>query len=183
MMTANAVQIEETEALSHRQQLLFDQTLVPGRAPLRVSAAVFHIGPFTFNTKAAAKDRARSILYREPIGRTINNDDREEFQILCYLLQRHPDVQQKLAGSEISHFSTITEETPGAWQATTHFILHRVDGTSEDFSFHKCLDAKQHGIITTNSSSGSSSSGSSSSSSSGSMDTADIGSDPAGATF
>jgi hypothetical protein len=80
---------------------------------------------------------------------------------LQHLLQRHPDAQRKI-GCGISYFSASHNLMPGCYHTTKHFVLHRQDGSSTDFSYKKCLDSKQQQLLEATSSSSSSSTSTSS---------------------
>ena len=91
------------------------------------------IGGYLFPTKKAAKEKARNILNNSDPGQTIGEDGAS---FLLALVRLHPNAEEKI-GVGVSHFSIETEKTFGR---TRHFVLHRVDGTSTDFSFIACID-------------------------------------------
>lgn len=93
-----------------------------------------NIGLHSFKTKSAAKEYIRATRDRYPIdGIKIDSSD-EHF--LHDLFARHPEANDKL-GAGISHF---TVETDPVFRKTRHFMVHRKDGTSTDFSFNACID-------------------------------------------
>lgn len=59
----------------------------------------------------------------------------KDFNILLDLLSFHPSSLKKI-GCGISYFTT--EDSP-YHRGQKFFVLHRKDGTKEDFSFVKCL--------------------------------------------
>jgi hypothetical protein len=91
------------------------------------------IGNLRFPTKGAAVKHYQGILYRHAIGVRIPEPDATE---LGWLLERHHEYRQKL-GAGIDHF--ITENAP---YGTRGFRIIRIDQTSTDFSYLKCIDGK-----------------------------------------
>jgi Protein of unknown function (DUF3223) len=89
------------------------------------------IGELFFPTKAQALGHFRKMLFRyEPDG-AIGKDDTRE---LLWLLARHPDADQK-RGAGVIGFG-VEELSAGL----RRFRIIRVDGSSTDFSFRKCID-------------------------------------------
>ncbi len=95
-----------------------------------------NIGLHSFRTKSAAKEYIRATRDRYPIdGVKIEGPD-EYF--LHALLALHPEASDKI-GSGIRHF---TVETDPEFRRTRHFMVHRTDGSSTDFSFNACIDGR-----------------------------------------
>src|SRR5688572_18481074 len=95
------------------------------------------IGPLEFQSKAEAKQYARSILGQYLDHQTITEQD-DSF--LRDLIAIHPEAVAKV-GCGISHFSSQTDPI---WKTTRHFVLVRTDGSTTDFSFHTCLDGSNN---------------------------------------
>jgi Protein of unknown function (DUF3223) len=57
----------------------------------------------------------------------------EDFEFLLWLLDRHPRASEKI-GDGVASF-TVQPIAMG----TRGFIIHRVDGSSTDFSYYKCI--------------------------------------------
>ncbi len=93
------------------------------------------IGAHQYPTKKAAKDFIISIRDRYPDSDLIVGDDHI---FLSELLWIHPEAGDKI-GAGISHFTVATDAVFGR---TRHFVVHRSDGTSTDFSFHACLNGR-----------------------------------------
>jgi Protein of unknown function (DUF3223) len=91
------------------------------------------IGSLCFATKSAAVKHFQNILYRHAIGVPIPEPDATE---LGWLLERHHEYKQKL-GAGIDYF--ITEN---AVYGTRGFRIIRIDKSSTDFSYLKCIDGK-----------------------------------------
>lgn len=91
------------------------------------------IGPLDFRTKAAAKEFFRAIRDAYGSGERLSEEDAAHLHVL---IARHPEAEAKI-GCGISHF---TVERDVVFGTTRHFTLHRVDGSSTDFSFHACVD-------------------------------------------
>jgi Protein of unknown function (DUF3223) len=82
--------------------------------------------------KKQAKDRCHEI-----VGRTADYQSvtKEDFEFLLWLLDRHPRVAEKI-GDGVASF-TVQPIAMG----TRGFIIHRVNGSSTDFSYYKCISA------------------------------------------
>src|SRR5277367_3562126 len=91
------------------------------------------IGSVSFKSKKDAFEHIRGILHRYKDGEKVGED-----QFLRDLLALHQDAVQKI-GVGISHF-TVSKDPE--WGTTRHFVAVRVDGSSTDFSFDKCLTGK-----------------------------------------
>jgi hypothetical protein len=81
--------------------------------------------------KADAKDRCRAIIEALADGQMIAADEDVEF--LRRLLDRHPCAAEKI-GQGVAGFSVQTVKL-----GTRCLVVHRVDGTSTDFSYYKCI--------------------------------------------
>lgn len=91
------------------------------------------IGELKFATQKAALAFAREIRDRYEDGQKIFGSDAA---FLEDLLALHPEADQKF-GKGISHFSVQRDSVFGT---TRHFVVHRKDGTSTDFSFKSCIE-------------------------------------------
>lgn len=93
------------------------------------------IGNLIFRTKKAAIEHMKPILNGPPIHATLSGPDHT---FLLDLLALHPDANAKI-GKGVSHFTVEWNE-----YSQRGFQLHRVDGTSTDFSVYKCFDGKHN---------------------------------------
>lgn len=91
------------------------------------------VGEVQFPSQKAALDFARQIRDRYVDGEKITRSDAV---FLADLLSLHPEADQKF-GVGITHFSVQTDAVFGK---TRHFVVHRKDGTSTDFSFKSCIE-------------------------------------------
>lgn len=91
------------------------------------------IGEEVFPTKKAALEAIREIRDRYPDGVPLALDDD---RFMRSVLTLHPEADLKI-GVGISHFTVITETEFGG--RNRHFVVHRVLGSSTDFSFKHCL--------------------------------------------
>ncbi len=82
--------------------------------------------------KTKAKDRCREIIGTLENGESVRSDDAE---FLLWLLDRHPRAAEKI-GQGVAGFTVQS-----AVMGTRCFVVHRVDGSSTDFSFHSCITA------------------------------------------
>jgi hypothetical protein len=98
--------------------------------PKRVA---IQVGSQAFYSKKEAKEFCRVIVSQYPDYQRLAPVD-DDF--LRDLIQLHPQVEEKV-GAGISHFSIALD---GEWKKTRHFVVHRLDGTSTDFSYHTCID-------------------------------------------
>jgi hypothetical protein len=92
------------------------------------------IGSLRFTKKAEATEWFRRILHRHPAYEPIPEPDAAH---LGWLFERHPKFVSK-CGAGVSHF--YVHITPFD---TRGFALARVDGSTTDFSFLKCIHAKE----------------------------------------
>lgn len=106
---------------------LFGRSRVRRKPVFRVLAAVFFVGEQRFKSKAAATEHARSLLNGHAIGARVSAAGDHRF--LADLLQLHPHASEKI-GAGIAFFSVTSQD-----RKTRCFIVHRVDGSSTDFSF------------------------------------------------
>ncbi len=93
----------------------------------------------TFNTQADMRKYTQEILYRNA-GQTLSGDD---LSFVLGLLDRHPARDKKIG----SGIDCICAEATGTYSMilrknTLCFVIHRTDGTNEDFSFNKCISGK-----------------------------------------
>lgn len=82
--------------------------------------------------KTKARDRCREIIGDLENGELVKGDDAE---FLFWLLERHPRAAEKI-GQGVASFSVQS-----AQMGTRCFVVHRVDGSSTDFSFYSCITA------------------------------------------
>lgn len=82
--------------------------------------------------KTKARDRCREIIGDLENGELVKGDDAE---FLFWLLERHPRAAEKI-GQGVAGFSVQS-----AQMGTRCFVVHRVDGSSTDFSFCSCITA------------------------------------------
>lgn len=87
-------------------------------------------GSLHFAKKGDAENYLMDMLNRYDLGDRVSADDAV---VLKAALAQHPDAAAK-AGSGISHFSVRS----GGF-GTKCFWVNRTDGTTEDFSFRKCI--------------------------------------------
>jgi hypothetical protein len=111
--------------------------------------------------KKAAKQRCQELLQRPGTHVSLQSADGA---FLMPLLQRHHDAAGK-TGCGITHF-TVECSSVGVFKPVPHFVLHRKDGTSTDFSYNKCINSKPAAAAAAAGSSNTPSNSSSSSSSS-----------------
>lgn len=64
--------------------------------------------------------------------------DDEDHGLICGLLACHPETIEK-TGAGVAYFSI---ETDAVFGRTRHFVVHRIDGSHSDFSFHACIDGR-----------------------------------------
>jgi hypothetical protein len=98
------------------------------------------IGEKLFKTKGAAAEFIREILYRYEIGVNLTGDDH---YFIYDLLLLHPERDDKI-GAGVEGFSVSRD---GRFGTTKHFSINRIDGTSVDFSFAKCLSSNANDPI------------------------------------
>ena len=89
------------------------------------------IGERNFSSATEAKNYYRQILNSGEVSRLLNEF---EFAALMDLLSLHPRSVDKI-GSGVHAFTIELNE-----YKKRAFILHRVDGSKEDFSYLKCID-------------------------------------------
>lgn len=93
------------------------------------------IASLAFPTKKQAKEFFREIRDRYPDGVQLAEEDDRPLRDLIAI---HPEAVTKI-GCGISHFTVATESRFGR---TRHFVIHRVDGSSTDASFHSAIDGR-----------------------------------------
>lgn len=93
------------------------------------------IGGQVFRTKGEAKKFFGGIRDRYPDGAPLGPEDDA---LLRELLACHPEAADK-TGTGVAHF---TVETDFHYGRTRHFTVHRVDGSSTDFSYYACINGR-----------------------------------------
>lgn len=88
------------------------------------------LGPMDFATRGDATSYLRSILRRYDVGDRVNALDE---QVLRAALARHPEAKVKI-GCGVAHFSVRSADF-----GSKCFWLNRTDGTTEKFSYKKCV--------------------------------------------
>lgn len=99
----------------------------------------FTVGPFTFGTKTEATQAVRDVLHNTKPGTHLDGPDLE---LLVGLVNLHEKGDVKI-GPGIASISVqiIEYGQPGFW-------IHRVDGTSTDFSYRKAFSRpSRHGEL------------------------------------
>lgn len=91
------------------------------------------IGEHVFLRQIDALSHFKEILNRYKLWETINGPDADD---LDALLKRHKDVAGKI-GSGVRAFKVIQDEYKGRC-----FGIERIDGTTEDFSYVRCVTQK-----------------------------------------
>lgn len=91
------------------------------------------IGERRFPSQQAALAFARAIRDRYGDGDKVAPADAA---FLEDLLRLHPEADQKI-GVGVANFSVQTDPVFGR---TRHFVVHREDGSSTDFSFKSCIE-------------------------------------------
>lgn len=92
----------------------------------------FVLGSRSFNSKKAVDDYMRQILHAAVIGRPLTGDD---FCAVFDLLLRHPECDKKIGAG----VAALTVQAEPRWN-TRHFQITRIDGSTTDFSFKKCIN-------------------------------------------
>jgi hypothetical protein len=91
------------------------------------------ISDLSFASKKSAFEYIRKIRDSYPDGAVLDHSDD---LFIRWLLALHTEATVKI-GCGISHFTVATEKEFGG--KNRHFVLHRHDGCSSDFSFLHCL--------------------------------------------
>lgn len=87
----------------------------------------------TFTTKKAATAFMRELVARQVLGEWIMGDD----MAACMdLLQHHPEREDKV-GCGVTGFTTRIDPE---WGNHRQLVLHRVDGSSTDWSWTQCIN-------------------------------------------
>ncbi len=94
------------------------------------------IGVRRFSSKDAAKKFVRSIVKSYPDHEKISDSTHDAF--LRDLIQIHPDGAEKI-GAGIDYFTIKHDDKAGK---TRHFLIHRIDRSLADFSWHCCIDGR-----------------------------------------
>lgn len=95
----------------------------------------YRIGPLGFRTQQDIRVHLRHLFDKYAVDAVVDDDNDHEF--LIALLERHPERDAKV-GCGVHHFSR--EQNPD-WP-TPGFRLHRLDGSSTDFSTAQCISGK-----------------------------------------
>lgn len=93
---------------------------------------MIQIGNAVFKTKKAAVEHIREVLYRYPPNQPLGGVD---LIFICDLLLLHPDADSKIGAG----IKSIIVEDEVEFNKTRHFSVVRIDGSSDNFSFNKCL--------------------------------------------
>lgn len=96
---------------------------------------IITVGDLPFPTKASAKEHFRAIRDRYGDGERLSAEDQG---VVFDLLGLHPESCSKV-GCGLAFFTVETEREFGR---TRHFVIHRLDGSFTDFSFHACIDGR-----------------------------------------
>jgi hypothetical protein len=88
--------------------------------------------------KTKARDKCREIIAAIENGELVTGDDAE---FLLWLLDRHPRAAEKI-GQGVAGF-TVQSASMG----TRCFVVHRMDGSSTDFSFQSCITAPDGTVL------------------------------------
>lgn len=107
----------------------------PSASPDPDMATPIAIAGLTFPTKGEAKKFFGTIRDRYDDGVRLSEEDHG---LIRGLLACHPETKEK-TGAGIAYFCIETDKEFGR---TRHFVVHRVDGSSSDFSFHACIDGR-----------------------------------------
>jgi hypothetical protein len=94
--------------------------------------ARYRIGTQVFARKKDAVDRIKTVLQGTPPGASLDSDN---LALVLDLLQMHPDADRKMGPG----IRAIRVEKNGAQDWQRSFVVHRTDGSIEDFSYQKCL--------------------------------------------
>lgn len=92
------------------------------------------IGTIAFPTKTKAEKYVSSLLKKYSIGQRVEADDHE---FLVALLSRHHEQEEK-AGCGVAYFTRGQHPE----YKTPCFLLHRVDGSTTDFSTATCISGE-----------------------------------------
>lgn len=93
----------------------------------------------TFKTQGALVDRVREIIKRNKPGVMV---DLFDTSFLRSLLDMHPEAAQKIGGGVVGFSVEDNPLYPGP--KARGLRLHRVDGSSTDFSFWECIRPTPH---------------------------------------
>jgi hypothetical protein len=96
---------------------------------------MYLIGAKRFTTKAAITEWFSVMLLRHDVGEQVDGADGVD---LAALLEKHPNYQLKIADG-VAGFTVLRGQF-----GTRCFGIVRPDGSSEDFSYMKCIGAMEH---------------------------------------
>lgn len=88
------------------------------------------LGSLHFAKKGDAYAHLKAMLHRYEIGDRVSASDAD---VLMAALQNHPDAAAKIGGG-VTHFSVRSADF-----STKCFWVNRTDGTTEKFSYQKCV--------------------------------------------
>jgi hypothetical protein len=87
-----------------------------------------------FPSQKAAKEHFKAMLARHDLGSEIKGEDAE---MLMRLIALHPHAKRKVgAGVEMLYTGCVPGKAKGFW-------LRRVDGSTTDFSYIRCVDGER----------------------------------------
>jgi hypothetical protein len=87
-----------------------------------------------------AKKRCQELLKRPGTTISLQSSDGAFLMQLLRSMQRHHKAAEKI-GCGITHF-TVELSSVGGFSPAPHFVLHRLDSSSTDFSYNKCISSK-----------------------------------------
>ena len=88
------------------------------------------LGDRTFKTKKEMEAYFRAMLHSYDKGEKVSENHKRQ---LMELISHHPNAREKMTPG-IAGFSVA-----GAQYGSKCFMIRRIDGTMEDFSFYKCI--------------------------------------------
>lgn len=103
---------------------------------IKITLMQIVIGARCFSSKDAAKNFVRSIVKSYSDYERISDATHDAF--LRDLIQLHPDAAEKI-GAGIDYFAVKHDDKTGK---TRHFLIHRIDKSLADFSWHCCIDGR-----------------------------------------
>lgn len=102
---------------------------------------MYWIGKQQFEHKGAARAEVRRILHSYPAGHTLKKPDAE---LIVDLLAMHPEADQKI-GCGVRLIRVGPRRRRGKLRpAEFCFWVHRLDGSSEPFSYKKCFTTEKN---------------------------------------
>ena len=100
----------------------------------------YFVGTREFVHKGAARAEVRRVLHSYPAGHTLKKND---FELIANLLAMHPEAEKKIGcGIRLIRVGPIRHR--GRLRpAEFCFWVHRLDGSSEPFSYKKCFTTEK----------------------------------------